>query len=453
MGLTDHLPGPRTESWRQLLQRLRAAGLVAPASRHSPGSLDAHPLVREHFGQYLRNRAPEAWREANRRLYVHYSISMPRGAASIPDLMPLYDAMAFGVRAGQPQAALDDVYWQRLLRKQEQFSWSRLGAGGLDLAALASFFKRQWNQLIEGIADKDAGFVFGQAGLYLTLLGRLREALEPYRLGLEQDIRGKNFANASVTAGNIAATHLKLGELQESLAAALESVRLADEARDIDERIISRTHAGRACHYLGRSDEGNRLFEEAEHLHQGTGSPIPFLSGGQGCEYAELLLDGGHWSEVQLRARRALDTRPRESQLLAYGAAIVQQVRAEGQGDLDQALAYLDQAVELVRAGAQLDQLPFALLNRAEAKRYRGDHEGAVEDLDEVLQIAGQSGMRPVEVEGLLCYARLYLDQGERRKARAACTNAEGLIERTGYLRRQQELNRVRSRIGHRESA
>jgi hypothetical protein len=35
------------------------------------GGLDAHPVERQHFGRRLKEGAPDAWREANRRLYEH----------------------------------------------------------------------------------------------------------------------------------------------------------------------------------------------------------------------------------------------------------------------------------------------------------------------------------------------------------------------------------------------
>jgi tetratricopeptide (TPR) repeat protein len=450
-GLTDRLPPLHGAGWTSLLQRLRAAGLVAPQSRQSPGFLDAHPLVREYFGQHLLKVSPDAWRQANHRLFQYYSLATPRPAERVGDLAPLYDSMAFGILAGQPQAALDDVYWERLLRRNDQFSWSRLGAAGLDLAALANLFDRQWSQLIDGIVERDAGFVLGQAGLYLGLLGRLREALEPLQLGLARDIAQGNLANASVTAGNIAATLLIRGDLRDSLSSALQCVQLADAARDLNEQIISRTHAGHAHHYLGQLSDAYRLFEEAEDLHRQTGSAIPFLSAGQGREYAELLLDAGQGSEVKMRAKLALDrTAPKEpSDLLAYGAAIFHQVRAEGDGDLDQALGFLDRAVDLLRESGQLDQLSIGLLTRAEVRRYRGDQEGASEDLEESLQIAELSGMRLFEAEGLLCSTRLHLDRGERDRAGTCLSKASVLIEEMGYHRRQQEVARLRSRLGH----
>ncbi len=67
--LTDHIQPMSDAAWLQLIGRLRRVKLIAPESRHRPDTLDAHPLVREHFGKQLKQEYPAAWREAHRRLY------------------------------------------------------------------------------------------------------------------------------------------------------------------------------------------------------------------------------------------------------------------------------------------------------------------------------------------------------------------------------------------------
>ncbi|HVF61237.1 MAG TPA: hypothetical protein VNJ70_15625 [Thermoanaerobaculia bacterium] len=71
------------KAWKLALARLRRARLVAPPESHyvcDQGALDAHPLVREYFGEGLRQGALEAWRAGNERLYEHYQ----RGGARVP---------------------------------------------------------------------------------------------------------------------------------------------------------------------------------------------------------------------------------------------------------------------------------------------------------------------------------------------------------------------------------
>jgi hypothetical protein len=70
-GLTSRLKNLSGE-WCFALDNLRKAGLLAWEDTHEPDALDAHPLIREHFGEKLRNSSPEAWKEAHSRLYEYY---------------------------------------------------------------------------------------------------------------------------------------------------------------------------------------------------------------------------------------------------------------------------------------------------------------------------------------------------------------------------------------------
>lgn len=76
-GLTEGLETVSEGEWRAAVTALRRDGLLNPATTDSealePGALlDAHPLVREYFARRLRLTAPQAYRDAHRRLYDFY---------------------------------------------------------------------------------------------------------------------------------------------------------------------------------------------------------------------------------------------------------------------------------------------------------------------------------------------------------------------------------------------
>jgi serine/threonine protein kinase len=77
-GLTDSLTDLSLSEWRTILSRLRRARLLAREDPHNRSQLDTHPLVREYFGEQLRNQLPDAWRECNRRLYEYYRAIVPQ---------------------------------------------------------------------------------------------------------------------------------------------------------------------------------------------------------------------------------------------------------------------------------------------------------------------------------------------------------------------------------------
>src|ERR1700678_4179713 len=70
-GLTDALVGLSDEQWRRAVTRLREVRLLALVAPSDEEALDAHPLVREWFGERLKQRHEAAWKGAHSRLYDH----------------------------------------------------------------------------------------------------------------------------------------------------------------------------------------------------------------------------------------------------------------------------------------------------------------------------------------------------------------------------------------------
>ena len=105
--LTDALVGLRDDQWRRAVTRLREARLLAPFDPSDPEALDAHPLVREWFGERLRQTNEAAWKAAHSRLYDHLRRTTREGKTpTLADLAPLYHAVVHGCRAGRQQKAL-----------------------------------------------------------------------------------------------------------------------------------------------------------------------------------------------------------------------------------------------------------------------------------------------------------------------------------------------------------
>jgi hypothetical protein len=77
-GLTDSLTEMSLTEWQTILSRLRRARLLAREDPHNRSQLDTPPLVREYFGEQLRNQLPNAWRECNLRLFEYYRAIAPQ---------------------------------------------------------------------------------------------------------------------------------------------------------------------------------------------------------------------------------------------------------------------------------------------------------------------------------------------------------------------------------------
>jgi len=444
--LTEHIQKLSEAGWLCLLQKLRQARLIAPESRHRPGMLDAHPLVREHFGQQLRQEHPDAWREGHNRLYEHLKATAKEYPDTIEEMAPLYAAVAHGCQACRHQEAMDEVYVQRIRRWNEAFSLKKLDAIGADLAALSGFFDPPWRQPVAGLTEVLRSWVLNEAGFCLQALGRLTEAAQPMQAGLEADIAGEDWVNAAIATGELSHLYLTNGDLARALDYAQQSVGLADRSGDGFQRMSKRTPLADALHQAGRLMEATALFAEAEAMQDGQ-PELPLLYSFSGFRYCDLLLDQGKYQEVQSRAGQTLEWAKREGILLdialdnlSLGRAYLLQAQQEGTGDFAQATAHLEQAVDRLRQAGIQHHIPRGLLARTELRRVMDDVAGAQRDLEEALSIATRGGMRLHEADCHLEYARLHLTCGEKEKARESLAKAKGMIEQMGYHRRDGEV-------------
>ena len=174
-GLTESLTDLNPREWQMILARLRRARLLVGEDPHNPGHLDAHPLVREYFGEQLRDRQADAWKECNRRLYHFYRTLAPQLPNSFREMEPLFLAVICGCNAGLFREALHEVYIPRIQRGNAYFVANVLGARGALLTALVHFFENgRWSSPVkvgveaQRLTEEDQLFILMQAGLYLS---------------------------------------------------------------------------------------------------------------------------------------------------------------------------------------------------------------------------------------------------------------------------------------------
>jgi tetratricopeptide (TPR) repeat protein len=129
------------------------------------------------------------------------------------------------------------------------------------------------------------------------------------------------------------------------------------------------------------------------------------------------------------------------------GRAYRLQAQEEKTDDYSQATDYLNQAVDGLRLAGAVEFLSRGLLARAELFTLNGDSRRAHADLDEALAIVVRGKMELHEADCYLGYARLYLAQGEKEKARESWARAKGMIERMGYHRRDQDVVEIERQL------
>lgn len=266
-GLTDAVVSIDDATWRHAAARLREVRLLSPQDRSAPEVLDAHPLVREWFGESLRKRNEAAWRAAHSRLYDHLRRTTKEGNwPTLEQLAPLYQAIAHGSRAGRHQEALDDVYVNRICRRRpdgklEFYSSFKLGALGSDLAAITWFFDKPYET---PVAALDHSWVLAESAFNLTAQGRFPEALPAQRASLKMTEEAGDWSNAAIYASNLSEVELVVGEVAAAVATAERAVENADRSDDAFHMISRRTTQAGALHAAGRREEAEQLFVDAE---------------------------------------------------------------------------------------------------------------------------------------------------------------------------------------------
>ncbi|HRI54708.1 MAG TPA: hypothetical protein PLW65_31440, partial [Pseudomonadota bacterium] len=454
-GLNDELRTLTGTAWNQLIARLRRAGLVEAANATDPRGVDAHPLIREHFGEVLRKENETAWREGHRRLYEWYAASTKDLPDTAEELAPLYAAVLHGGRAGRHQDALDQVFWRRIRRFNEHYSIKKLGSFGADLSALSSFFVEPWSQPVPALREADRAFVLNAVGFALRALGRLEEAVGPLRASLAAALDQADWENAAAAASNLSELQLTLGQLKEATDSARQAVELADQSGDVFQRLHDRTTLADALHQGGRPEEAGPLFVEAEAMQRERQPERPLLNSVRGYKYCDLLLMNGETDEVLRRAEQTLEwvqseVSPLSMGLdhLSLGRAHIIRLAAGQKAASAPASHHLNQAVSRLRESGTQHNLPRSLIHRAAFFRIVRDFPAATCDLDEALRIATRGRMLLLEADAHLEHARLLLAQKFDKDARAALDRAQALIIQTGYVRCAPEAVAVAKQLG-----
>ncbi len=176
---TGMLGHPGGTIWDDAVGALREMGLLNREAAELPGTLDAHPLVREHFREQIQKDHRELWTQGNRTLFGYYTDKAPFQPSDPTGMNLLYAAVTHGFAAGLHQEVFDDVLLRRIWRdRRTNYSTRHLGMTGSDLVALSNYFyPRQWTKLrTPSLSARARALILTNAGVRLRQLGRLADA-------------------------------------------------------------------------------------------------------------------------------------------------------------------------------------------------------------------------------------------------------------------------------------
>lgn len=182
-----------------------------------------------------------------------------------------------------------------------------LGAFGIELSLLATFFEIPWTQPVATLSPSYQTRAIVHAALALRALGRLADAIEPMRAGVEARLESADWENAAINFISLSELHLAVGNVPEAIADAQHSIDFADRGRVSWIKMACRTTLAEALHQSGDLAQATRLFAEAEKIQAENGSESLILYSLWSYRYCELLLAHGQTTEVLSRAIQNLD--------------------------------------------------------------------------------------------------------------------------------------------------
>ena len=422
---------------------MQRAGLL---ERGADGAVELHPMLRRVGAAYLARTAPEATREAHRRLFERLLEGLP-AAGPLPEAQArrVRRALRHGVEAGRASAAWA-AFRTFLLVDEEPFAAAH-GYPAEDLAALGALFEQPFTAPSPELPAAERMAVGTAVGAALAEGGRMEEAE-----GVLAQAMARREPGVSV----------------ESVAAGLALVRAArgrlDAAREACE-VVGPGEPGRpgvwtaratVLHRSGRMGDAQAAFEAAWTRRE-PASARPF-SGREGLALVELLVDRGLADEAARRAE-ALRTRLRHGPLpggralaaLAGAVALAGRDRGAARALLDEARG---QGASHGHGHGQAPGGPLDVEARGralllEAQLWRPEDRDAARRLvEEALALAVAHGLRLLECDALLARAAVDAESGAVDALAVDLDRAGQLIEDTGYALRRADAALWESRLG-----
>lgn len=483
---TDMFRRPGSDVWDDAVGALRAMGLVNREVVELPGTLDAHPLVREHFRDQIQRDHPDLWLRGNQTLYDYYRNVAPSQPDDHVGMSLLYAAVTHGCAAGLHQQIYDEVLLPRVWRdRRTNYSTRRLGMTGSDLVALSNYFHpRQWTQLrTPSLSVRARTLILTNAGVRLRQLGRLADAQRSFGAVVREiDSRTTAEAEELEDASYAAAQNCELLVIAGKLTADADetdtamfngrrSVQHADRGNDPYFRIHARSALAEVFFMVNDLAAAQALFDEVKVIEDSHDPPPqpPFLYSQGLFRYGYYMIETGQ-ADALLEMERSNPEFGKDGskssllseaiRLLILGAARRALIEAEpGNMKLvSEAESLLKDATAAFQTAGYADYIVRGLLEYANF--YRIEHAeqnyaAVMSTLDRAGAEAKRGQMELLYTDILLQRAACYLTfwEASSKSARTetgpqiarVLTAATRRVEEMGYARRTAMLERLRA--------
>jgi tetratricopeptide (TPR) repeat protein len=465
--IPDLTVGIDEDEWLETVATLRDEHHLL-AQNGDGDDLDCHPLIREYFGQQLRDKQPKAWQQAHEALCSYYN-SLPEKELpdTLAEMQPLFYAIEHGCHAGLHQQVFEEIYWKRISR-EKQYYLNKKGFLGDDLAVLIHFFTKPWVKPSTHLDVRTQAHVLQSAGHRLRALGKLAESIKPFTAALKLYQTLGDAKQIAITSSNLIEPQLTLGDVR----GAMRNAQRAANSNDLKfiQRLQTFSIFARALHQAGKLPEAHQQFMKAEQIQRLHYPDSPSLHSLSSFRFCELLLEQNRLDEAEERAHYALGIALASAHPLYIGLhkLLIGRLYLLNKHLLE-AEQWLSEALDSLQEAGNQDHLPRVYLARAVLHRHTRDFVRAQADLQEVFEIADGSGMRLHLTDYHLESARLLLAEEENPPQSPFCKGggqeevgsavppfekgglggislqahieaAAKLINETGYHRRDAEL-------------
>ncbi len=407
-GINELLVDIGDKDWNIALRTLEERRLLILSKIYTdipgpPDFIDAHPLIREYNARKLRDQGGTAWREAHHRLYDHLAGRSVPTPSTVDDLQPLIQTVMHGCQSGRHEETFNDIYWKRVVGGAVSHHNRPVGASSGMLGVLREFYDRPWTRTVEGLEPETRLRVIGEAGIYLFVLGHLRDGADVLSTYIDELKGIGNWVGAARSARLAREAHLLMGDFRRASALAEKGVEYSDRDASDDgrnEQLVARAALAQVLHLQGKADEALACFEEALRLEREIWGPYFELFGYSGFWFCEFLLDQGDLERARTTAE-FMHAQAEESgwaleqalSKLILGVLHCRESAVRGRPLPEKALNLLTEAEAVITYTGQQHHLVNTLLTRGNLFREFGHCEAALRDLDRAGTIARSRGM------------------------------------------------------------
>jgi tetratricopeptide (TPR) repeat protein len=370
------------------------------------GSYATHPLIKGYFESAFEEKIKKL---CHKRIYQYFGEYAPEQPETLEEMQPLFEQVYHGCAAGFYDEVCEDVYWEKIYRKEEFFIYHKLGAWEINLSLVRTFFPGGDLSQMPLVSKKiDQSWLLNDAGLALMSIGRPKEAEKPLKAAIDLYIEANQIAYVSNVYQNLAGLQFRTGEFEPGLESAKKALDTAEKARSDFSIIHSKAYLAWILHLLGRGEEADNWFRQADELQIKIDGDQ--LYGLAGVRFADFLISMKRIDEALELTIQNLEICQSQNWLIEISRChrclgAIERIS----GNHNEAEIHLQNAIEIARKVGVPELEIAALLEFRRLHLDMGRYEDAIRDAKEVLKICVRTSFKLYEPEAEIVLSKAYL--------------------------------------------